>query len=89
MSFDAFWLYEKETKKVVSPVHIIKSFHSEENEAGCEGEIYTSYCGEEMPSWFYNTPIQPDFGTLEKAIENGANICGKCFQLKNKIASNN
>ena len=77
------WYWNRTNRERVGerPAHIIESSRIEENPAGCEGNVFTSYCGKEIESWQF-APFELEFGSLENALQDGAEICKICLGKK-------
>jgi|GEM_PF-5393961 len=63
-------------------IHIVSRVEEVENEAGCDAEVWHTKCGQGIESWYYSNYGGAHLrGTLEEALESGADICDKCFSV--------
>jgi hypothetical protein len=68
------WLEGAGAEKVA---HIVGGVKHEETEAGTEGDVYGTFCGDEIFSWHYGPP-SPMWGNQEKALAEDRKVCLAC-----------
>lgn len=60
-------------------VHKIREIQTEEDPAGCDGEVYVADCGHRFFSWSFSAYPMTEIGSSRRAKETGLKFCDSCF----------